>query len=195
MDKVGPQKTLHHIDPNHWVSDHADYLYSYAIRRLNDKDLAHDLIQDTFLGALEKVGSFQGLSTERTWLISILKFKIIDVYRKRSSKTVANKSSHNVNFVDNFFDIDNGHWNEKHRPGEFGMEDHDPLAKKEFNRIFNECLKKLPSQWLSVFSMKHIDDMDTNFICTELKITKSNYWVLIHRTKVNLRSCLQKNWI
>ncbi|NJE06742.1 DUF1492 domain-containing protein, partial [Thermococcus sp. M36] len=46
----------------------------------------------------------------------------------------------------------------------------------------------------AVFSMKYLDDIDSDEICKQLNITASNYWVLIHRAKTQLRSCLEKNW-
>ena len=73
------------LNPHQWVISYADYLYAYAIRRINDEELAKDLVQETFLAALEKAATFEGKSSERTWLTAILKNKIIDVYRKKSS--------------------------------------------------------------------------------------------------------------
>jgi len=73
------------LDPHNWVKAHADYLYSYTLSRINNEEQAKDLVQETFLAALEKVDRFEGKSTERTWLTAILKNKIIDIYRKKSS--------------------------------------------------------------------------------------------------------------
>ncbi|MDO9138112.1 MAG: RNA polymerase subunit sigma-70, partial [Lutibacter sp.] len=41
------------LNPEKWVSLHADYLFNYTISRLNDRDLAKDLVQDTFFSALK----------------------------------------------------------------------------------------------------------------------------------------------
>ena len=74
---------------------YGDYLFNYAFSRLNDKALFYDLVQDTFLAALTALKSFEGRSTEKTWLISILKRKIIDEYRKntrnKEDKLIRNK--------------------------------------------------------------------------------------------------------
>src|ERR1700710_1745409 len=72
-------------EPRHWVERYADHLYSYAFARLDDEEQARDLVQETFLAALEKLSQFQGNSSERTWLTAILKYKVIEVYRKRNS--------------------------------------------------------------------------------------------------------------
>ncbi|ETZ24090.1 sigma-70 family RNA polymerase sigma factor [Pedobacter sp. V48] len=185
-------RTLH---PQSWVSKHADYLYSYALARINDEEQARDMVQETFLAALEKADKFEGRSSERTWLTAILKFKVIDLYRKNASGFAKSTEQGTPEGDQDFFDADDGHWNNQHRPKEFGIEQSDALENKEFQRILQLCMKKLPSLWLSVFTMKHMDDEATETICSELKVSASNFWVIIHRTKVSLRSCLQKNWI
>ncbi|WPU92117.1 sigma-70 family RNA polymerase sigma factor [Mucilaginibacter sabulilitoris] len=184
------------VDPGKWVELYADYLYTYAYTRINDEELAKDLVQETFLAALEKVHLFKGNSSERTWLTAILKNKVIDIYRKKSSafakKTEVAEAEQQQ---DDFFDHEDGHWNVAHRPKEFGVEQEDLITSKEFNNILQKCMKKLPTLWLSVFTMKHMDDEATDVICKELKVTSANFWVIIHRAKLNLRECLQKNWI
>ena len=184
------------LNPNTWVKTHADYLYTFAIVRINDKDLAKDLVQETFLAALQRAHAFEGKSTERTWLTAILKNKIIDIYRKKSAGL--NKGTDILTAEaqqQDFFDDHDGHWAVKHSPKPFGIENDDPLQNKEFNRILQQCMQKLPGLWLSVFTMKHMDDATSENICTELKISTNNFWVIIHRAKLNLRACLQKNWI
>lgn len=182
------------LNPHLWVDKYADYLYAYAATRINDEDLARDLVQETFLAALERKGKFEGRSAEKTWLTAILKNKIIDVYRSKSSGFRKDADVTRQEDAD-FFDHNDGHWNDQHRPAVLGIEHPNALENKEFQKILQACMKKLPSLWLSVFTMKHIDDESTAMICRELKVTSSNFWVIVHRTKVNLRSCLQKNWI
>lgn len=182
--------------PHQWVVNYADYLYTYAITRIDDKEIARDLVQETFLAALEKLNSFEGRSTERTWLTAILKNKIIDVYRKKASGLIitGNKETSEPEPFD-FFDATDGHWKEAHRPQEFARPADDPLLSKEFNGTLRQCLEKLPALWLAVFTMKHMDELTSEAICNELKVTAANFWVIIHRAKLNLRACLQKNWI
>lgn len=186
---------VHHIDPHQWVEAHADYLYAYAHARINDDEQARDLVQETFLAALEKVKTFEGRSTERTWLTAILRNKIVDVYRKKSSGLQQADIRHAEEEQADFFDPEYGHWMAERAPTPFGIEDYDPVVHKEFSHILMLCMKKLPALWLSVFTMKHIDEEATDTICSELRITSSNFWVIIHRAKLNLRACLQKNWI
>ncbi|HXB09841.1 MAG TPA: sigma-70 family RNA polymerase sigma factor [Puia sp.] len=179
-------------EPRHWVERYADHLYSYAFDRLNHEEQARDLVQETFLAALEKVGQFQGNSSERTWLTAILKYKIIDVYRKRNSGLRTQRIDEEPELE--FFEQSNGHWKEAYCPRQMGVEGGDPLVNKELAAILKKCLQKLPALWLSVFTMKHMDDAATETICKELKVTPGNFWVIIHRAKLNLRACIQKSW-
>jgi RNA polymerase sigma-70 factor (ECF subfamily) len=179
-------------NPREWVSSHADYLYDFALSRINDEELARDLVQETFLAALEKINTFEGKSAVRTWLTAILKNKIIDVYRRKASVQYANLNTGSESVA--FFEADNGHWIDAHAPVAFGIGQQHPLDSKEFNGVLRQCMDKLPSLWTSVFTLKHIDDTPTTMICDKLKISPANFWVIIHRTKVNLRACLQKNW-
>jgi RNA polymerase sigma-70 factor (TIGR02943 family) len=182
------------LKPHQWVDTHADYLFAFAIKRINDEDLAKDLVQETFLAALQKQKTFEGKSAERTWLTAILKNKIIDVYRKKSSGLNNKLLTVAEDEQNDFFEAD-GHWKSEHGPREFGIEDEKHLEKKEFEQILKACMNKLPTLWMAVFTMKHIEEEATDFICAELKVTSANFWVIIHRAKLNLRACLQKNWI
>lgn len=180
------------LNPKEWVKKHADYLFRYAIMRVRDEDIAHDLVQDTFLSALKAMDKFKEKSSERTWLTAILKHKIIDVYRKQA--TGLQNVQNNETLEEAFFETENGHWKKEHAPQAF-KEAADPLQEKEFNAVLAACMQKLPKLWASVFTMKHIDDEETSVILSELRITSANFWVIIHRTKLNLRDCLQKNWL
>ncbi|SDH24831.1 RNA polymerase sigma-70 factor, ECF subfamily [Pedobacter terrae] len=184
-----------HSDPLSWVEKYADYLYGFAMSRIRDEDVAKDLVQDTFLAGLQQLDSFEGNSKEKTWLTAILRNKIADFYRKRSAISLRDlKVIGAEGELKDFFDAESGHWTEKDYPRAFGLEEYNPLIVKELGNILDGCLAKLPGLWCSVFSMKHMDDLASEQICAELKLTPANFWVIMHRTKLNLRACLQKNW-
>jgi RNA polymerase sigma-70 factor (TIGR02943 family) len=180
-------------DPTHWVAMYADYLYTYALVRLDDEDLCRDLVQETFLAALEKLSEFRGESSERTWLTAILRYKVIDVYRKRNSAWLTSLDAHDGE--PEYFEPDNGHWKDVYAPRPMNMDYDDPTVHKELAAILQKCLQRLPALWQAIFSMKHMDEVKTEAICKELKVTPSNYWVILHRAKVNLRACIQKEYV
>ncbi|QPH39552.1 sigma-70 family RNA polymerase sigma factor [Pedobacter endophyticus] len=181
------------LSPITWVEKYADYLYHFAMMRLRDEEVARDLVQDTFLAALQQLSKFEGRSNEKTWLTAIIKNKIADFYRKQSSKKLR-ELGNAENEQRDFFESDSGHWNTSHEPQAFGLDAENPLLVKELGLILDDCLKKLPALWFSVFSMKHIDDLASAKICATLNLSDSNFWVIMHRTKLNLRACLQKHW-
>ncbi len=172
-------------DPTLWVELYADKLYGFALKKVFSEELAKDLVQETFLAALQGFKDFKAQSSELTWLTAILKNKIIDSFRKK--KLAIEQLPENL-----FFEND-GHW--KNKPLAIGMNDGNPLENKELAKVLTQCLKKLPTLWLTVFSLKYIDDSSTELICSSLDITVANYWVIIHRSKLNLRACLQKHWL
>jgi RNA polymerase sigma-70 factor (TIGR02943 family) len=179
-------------EPRLWVERYADDLYCYAYARLNAEEQARDLVQETFLAALEKLDQFQGRSSERTWLIAILKYKIIDVYRKQNTGLRTERLEQEPE--QEFFEKGDGHWKKEFSPTPMKIGGADPLSNKELAAILQRCLQKLPALWLSVFTMKHMDDSATEAICSELKVTPANFWVIIHRAKLNLRACIQRSW-
>lgn len=173
------------IDPTLWVDRYADKLYNFALTKVFSEQLAEDLVQETFLAALKGKANYKGKSSELTWLISILKNKIFDNFRKEKLSIIDTPK-------DDFF-IENGHW--KNKPIPIAFEDINALENKELNKILAQCLSELPSLWKLVFSLKHLDDCSAEEICAKLELTKANYWVIIHRSKLNLRDCLQKKWL
>ena len=181
---------IHKLDPNKWIDNYSDYLYNYAIVRVNNHDLTKDLVQETFFAGLKSAKNFEGKSTERTWLISILKRKIIDYYRKINSKK--GQAEVRVNFHE---DGDSeGNWIEERVPQSWDNEAEKKIETVELHQQIDECIDYLPEKYAMVFRMKTIQEMDTDDICKELDITASNLWVIIHRARTQLRRCLEDNW-
>lgn len=196
---VKPAPKNNTLTPDKWVDNYSDYLFTYAFSRVSDEEAARDLVQDTFLSALKAKNSFKGEAAEKTWLVSILKRKVIDYYRRnavRKEESFEESDSFKVAY-EHYFRSDDGfrpgHWAGTNNPQPWN-EAKLNIEQGEFRKILNACLEKLPKSWASVFSMKHIDDESSETICKELSISTSNYWVIIHRAKLQMRECLEKNW-
>ncbi|MGB5363737.1 MAG: sigma-70 family RNA polymerase sigma factor [Aureibaculum sp.] len=180
----------HILDPNKWVNAHADYLFNYAISRINNEELAKDIVQETFFSGLKGQENFRGQASERTWLVSILKRKIIDHYRKINS--AKGKAEVRVNF---YQDGDKkGNWIEERVPRSWDNEAEKDLENEELKNALDSCIKNLPEKYRVVFLMKTVQQYETEDICNELGITASNLWVIIHRARHQLRKCLEDNW-
>ena len=175
------------LNPSKWIELYGDYLYTFAKMRVSNDDLAQDLVQDTFFSALKAKDNFQGKASEKTWLVSILKNKIIDHYRKTGLKDsegnrIAGKRSVSI---DNFFR--EGEWSDNARPKNWNSDVNQPIESKEFFEIFNKCVGNLKGKGAIAFKMKYIDQEKSEDICKALNITSSNYWVLIHRAKAAIQ--------
>ncbi len=184
------------LDPSSWVKLFGDYLFSYALLKVGNRETAEDLLQETFVSAIKARDTFKGDSSEKTWLVAILKNKIIDHYRK---KDVLKNASEYVAETDNdfsihYFDKSNGHWLQNTAPQDWPESADQPINSVEFERVLQMCIHKMPPKLIPVFVAKFIDDEDSQEICKVHDISASNYWVMIHRAKVLIRSCLEKNW-
>ena len=181
----------HQINPKNWITLYSDYLFNYTISRVNDREMAQDLVSETFLAGLKSMSNFKGEASERTWLISILKRKIIDYYRKINS----NKGKAEVRMSYNSGDSDaEGDWLEERVADPFDKTAEDKIENSELGDAIYDCLAKLPEKQAEVFKMKTILGYDTETICNELGITASNLWVIIHRARTALADCMEKNW-
>ncbi len=179
----------HTIDPNNWVSAYSDYLFNYTITRVNDREIAKDLVQITFMAGLKSMKNFKGEASERTWLISILKRKIIDHYRKKNSK----KGQAEVRMTYNG-DENEGDWLEERVADPFDKTAQDTIENEELGDAIYACMAKLPTKQAEIFKMKTILNYETEAICNEMDITASNLWVIIHRARTALADCMKKTW-
>jgi len=180
----------HSLDPNKWVDKYADYLFNYAIVRVNDREIANDLVSETFLAGLNSKDNFLGKASERTWLISILKRKVIDYYRRINSQK--GKAEVRINYSD---DENNGEWLEEQVADDFDRSAEDEMENEELRLAILECLDEINPKQAAIFKMKTIDGADTEAVCNEFKITPSNLWVIIHRARTALAACLEKKWL
>ncbi len=187
------QNKIDQINPEQWVDLYADSLYRYAILRVNNKNIAEDLVQDTFLSALKNINQFKKKSSVRTWLISILKNKIIDHYRKNFNNVKSTQTTKNNENNSDY--LENGMWKGEEAPQNWSKSGDHIYEDKEFLSILERCLKLLPLQTREVFSLREIDGFKSDEICKKLNITSSNLWVLLHRARSILRKCIEKRWL
>lgn len=174
-------------DTSKWVDDYSDMLFNYTANRVNDRDLARDLVQDTFFSALKAFDRFEQKSTVKTWLFSILKRKIIDHWRQQQSRKTRPMSNYHNDETDT-------NWIEATTPNPESNDIEKNIENAELRSALMFCIDKLPQKYKGVFIDKFIDNKDSEEICNEYNITSSNFWVIIHRAKLQLRNCLDKKW-
>ena len=183
-----PREAERLTDPDRWVDLHGNLLYSFALLRTRDAHAAQDLVQETFLAALKSRGSFMGQSSERTWLVGILKHKLIDHFRRyKRERPVQEDGEETTEAFDR-----KGAW--RTPPAGWPEAPERLLENREFWQVFSACLKGLPLRLREVFSMREFDDMKTDEICKVTGVTATHLWTMLHRARARLRTCLEKEW-
>jgi len=182
----------HSLNPDLWLDNYGDYLYSYSLSRLSNASLAEDLIQETFLAALKAAPSFKGNSSFKTWLTSILKRKIIDHFRKNSRKKEYSVEDFSSPFIKE--GIKKGSWDQDRVPSPWDEDKKADIHNDAFMHTVDGCLSDLQEKWRSVFVLKTMEGLSTEEICKVMDITPSNLWVIMHRSRLQLRECMEKKW-
>jgi len=186
------QKVREHsaaTDPTIWLEEHGDVLFSFALLRVRQSDVAEDLVQETLLAALQGRAKFSGRSSVRTWLVGILRRKIIDHFRRRSQPGCV-QSEH---LAPSQAEFDNrGHW--RYRVERWPRTPAEEMEKREFWLVFERCLSKLPATQAEVFCLRELDDLNSQEACEILGITPTNLGVCLYRARASLRRCLELNW-
>jgi len=178
------------LDPGRWVDEHGDYLYQFAFSRLRDRSAAEDAVQETMISALKAAGSYAGRSSERNWLMGILKHKIYDYFRDRKKGAISESELPNDSTGALFNRI--GHW--KNPPEKWDLNPEAVVENREFWKVLSDCLHDVPEQLRLPFVMRQFDDKKTDQICNILGISATNLRVRLYRARTMLRECLETNW-
>jgi len=179
-------------NPETWVDGYGDFLYRFALSRVKDPSVAEDLVQETFLAALRARENFKGRSAGRTWLIAILKHKIVDYIRKKIREPASNKIETLSDLADADFS-DKGEW--LIRPSKWAINPGEIYEQKEFLDVLYRCLAELPERLAEAFMLREMDGLSTEEVCKVLGITATNSWVMLYRARMSLRGCLENKWL
>jgi RNA polymerase sigma-70 factor (ECF subfamily) len=165
-------------------------LLRFARSQLRNDAWAEDAVSDTLVAALEKPQSFSGLSQLKTWLVGILKHKVVDQLRRHHREATVMVADDGEDLDDALFDA-RGNWREF--PPDWGNPEAS-LGQREFFQVLELCMEHLPPVQGRVFLMREWLELGSDEICKELEITSTNLWVLLHRARLRLRECLQARW-
>lgn len=179
-------------DPSRWLELYGDTLYRYALLRVHRPEVAEDLVQETLLAALQSRHNFAGKASEKTWLVGILKHKIIDYFRKASREILSNSDDESlIKGSDPYFD-EQGRWQIAIQAW---SEPDKSLERQQFQKALADCINKLPPRLATLFFLREFDGLSSEEICKALKVsTTNNLWVMLSRMRLRLRNCLDTHW-
>ena len=185
------------LGPAAWLAEHGDYLYRYAQVRVRDSAAAEDLLQETLLAGMSSYQSHEGRSSERTWLVGIMRHKVIDYFRRLARSPQFQMSNDEGQNEFDCFERDGawrGHWREDQAPISWPAEAFKQIESREFWQTFNRCLERLTPQMAIAFTLREIDGLSVDEICEILDVTPNNLWVILHRSRARLRQYLEADW-
>jgi RNA polymerase sigma-70 factor (TIGR02943 family) len=169
------------------------YLMRFARLQLRNDAWAEDAVSETMLAALARPQAFEGRSQMRTWLVGILKHKIIDILRQRQREVTLDSGSDDdgADPLEHMAFKADGHYAEA--PTDWGNPEQS-LGSRQFMAVLNACAEKLPPVQARLFLMREWLELSSDEICKELGLTPTNLYVQLHRARLRLRECLELNW-
>ena len=176
----------------HQLEEHRAYLMRFARLQLRNDTWAEDVVSETMLAALSKPQSFGNRSQLKTWLVGILKHKVIDLLRQRRREVTLDEGDGDAGEeLDALAFKSDGHF--AAQPADWGDPEQE-LHSRQFFAVLEACTDKLPPAMGRIFLMREWLELSSDEICKELKLTPTNLYVQLHRARLRLRECLELNW-
>jgi RNA polymerase sigma-70 factor (TIGR02943 family) len=172
-------------------------LVRVARQKLRNEAWAEDAVSEALVAALENPAAHAGRASLRTWLVGILKHKIVDQLRRSSRERVVDDVEGDAFEHDEFFRPAGEwveHWEPRHAPVEWRATPEALFERGEFWKVFEQCLSPLPARTATAFTLREVDGFASDEVCEILMISASNLWVMLHRARLHLRNCVEVNW-
>ncbi len=171
-------------------------LLQLALTFVSDRAAAKEVVQDTWLGVLQGLRSFEGRSSLKTWIFRILvnRAKSRGVRDKRlvpfSSLTAAEATPDPA--VDPGRFTAAGMW--RNPPEAWAEETPEKLLlRAEVRRLIEEAIDRLPPEQRLVLTLRDVEGVESGDICNILDITETNQRVLLHRARSKVRRALERH--
>ena len=170
-------------------------LIRLAIVFVGDQAVAEEVVQETWIGVLNGLPSFEGRSSLKTWIFSILtnKAKTRGVRERRSIpfSALADPDAADDAAVDPARFASNGSW----ATAPVRWDDRTPerlLLSRESRVHLEAALADLPPNQRAVVTLRDIEELDPAEVCNVLDISETNQRVLLHRGRSRLRAALER---
>jgi RNA polymerase sigma-70 factor, ECF subfamily len=178
---------------------HGSALFRFALVRVRDPHTAEDLVQDTLVTAVTKGAEFANLSSKRTWLIGILRHKILDHYRwqRRHPGDLPSAGDDDSAGGDEKWFTPQGAWRLDPNAGLEAL-DGDPdktTERQELRAVLQLCIDHLPKSLHRIFVLRELQDLEPDEACEVAGISRDSLAVFLYRARQSLRACIQKKWV
>lgn len=173
--------------------EHRMYLMRFARLQLRNDAWAEDVVSETLLAALAKPQAFGNRSQLKTWLVGILKHKVIDQIRSNAREVAApdHGADNEGDELDRLVFKADGHFASP--PGDWG-DPQQTLQQNQFFKVLDACVERLPPALGRLFLMREWLELSCEEVCKELSLTPTHLYVQLHRARLRLRECLNIHW-
>jgi RNA polymerase sigma-70 factor, ECF subfamily len=157
-----------------------------AMSFVQNRAVAEEVVQDTWLAMLRGLGAFQGRSSLKTWLFSILVNRARTTWaREARSVPVADAGP----VVDASRFGPSGAWTE---PPEHWIEEAESRVDAEkLRQLLRTAMDGLPARQREVVLLRDVEGLTSTEVCEVLAISEANQRVLLHRGRGKLRQVLE----
>lgn len=180
------------------VTRHHSALIRMAMGYVADREVAEEVVQDTWMAVIEGLDRFEGRSTLRTWIFGIMIHKAKDrgVREKRhmtfSSFGSIDDDGEETIDPSRFHQSGEwaGHWAFPPQP----WDDQTPeklLASQQAVNAMNKAIEALPRTLKDVLILRDVEGVDAKEVCDILKITETNLYVRLHRARERVRQAVE----
>ena len=165
----------------------------FARLQLRNDAWAEDAVSETLLAALSKPQTFGNRSQLKTWLVGILKHKVIDMIRShvREVSVTDTEIDREGDELDKLAFQADGHF--VNQPTSWG-DPHQTLQQSQFFQVLDACMERLPPALARLFLMREWLELSSQEVCKELSLTPTNLYVQLHRARLRLQECLNIHW-
>jgi RNA polymerase sigma-70 factor, ECF subfamily len=176
------------------IDRYSPAMLAVARTHVATREIAEDVVQDTWLALLKGIDGFEGRSTLRTWLFRVLVniAKTRGVREKRTTPVDLHADDGRPTVSSERFQSDRdqwpGHW--VRFPATWYESPERSLQAVEVFDLVRRELARLPEQQRLVVSLRDVDGYEASEVCTLLGVTAANQRVLLHRGRVRIREAL-----
>jgi RNA polymerase sigma-70 factor (ECF subfamily) len=179
------------------VVRHYATMLAVAQTYVKGRAVAEEVVQEAWLGVIKGLDRFEGRSSLRTWILSILvnQAKTRGVREARSVPFATLEGEEPAVDADRFrgpHESYPGHW--RAFPGDWGRSAAAAVQDRETLRVVMGAIADLPATQQTVIRMRDVEGYSSEEVCAALDVSEANQRVLLHRARSRVRAALEKHF-
>ncbi len=178
------------------VDKHTPSMLRVARGYVPSHEIAEDVVQETWIALVKGIGNFEGRSSLRTWLFTVM----INIAKSRGVRERRDSDAVIVAFTGGTVDPARfreagdpfpRHWKPDDVPSPFPETPEGSVLGQELVDVAQRELEKLPDRQRTVVTLRDMLGFDSGEVCDLLDISVANQRVLLHRGRAVLRAALE----